>query len=207
MKKLLVIGADIEVIELIHETNEYEIIGVIDSSVKGKYYSHTIIGNDDFIIRNKNRFVDTKVIITIDDVNVKKRLYFRYKKAGFEVPSLISPNAKVSNLTEISEGTIIQADVNIGPNVKIGLCSKINIKANIMHDGIIGNFCTIAPNAITLGYVKIDENVFIGANSTILPRVIVQENIIIGAGSVVTQNLSKNAVYAGNPAKLLRKIY
>ena len=51
----------------------------------------------------------------------------------------------------------------------------------------------------------IGNNVLIGSNSTILP-VKIANNIVIGAGSVVTKNLIKKGIYAGNPAKFIRKI-
>ena len=49
--------------------------------------------------------------------------------------------------------------------------------------------------------VKIGNNVFIGANSVVLPGSIIGDNVIIGANSVVTGHLSGNNVYAGNIAK------
>ena len=45
----------------------------------------------------------------------------------------------------------------------------------------------------------------IGSNSTILP-VAISNNIVIGAGSVVTKNLKIKGIYAGNPAKLIRRL-
>jgi acetyltransferase-like isoleucine patch superfamily enzyme len=51
--------------------------------------------------------------------------------------------------------------------------------------------------------VKIGNNVFLGANSVVLPGVTVGDNVIIGAGSVVSRNLNSNGVYAGNPAKFI----
>ena len=49
------------------------------------------------------------------------------------------------------------------------------------------------------------DEVVIGSNATILPVRIVK-GCVIGAGSVVTKNLNKKGIYAGNPAKFLRKI-
>ena len=47
---------------------------------------------------------------------------------------------------------------------------------------------------------------FIGAGSIILPGVTIGEKAFIAAGSVVTQNVPKETVYAGVPAKLIRKL-
>lgn len=51
------------------------------------------------------------------------------------------------------------------------------------------------------GKIIIHDNVFIGANVTILPNIEIGEGAIVGAGSVVTKNIPSNMVFAGNPAK------
>lgn len=53
--------------------------------------------------------------------------------------------------------------------------------------------------------IVIKDNVFIGAYSFILKGVTVGENAIVGAGSVVTKNIPDNEIWAGNPAKFLKK--
>jgi maltose O-acetyltransferase len=52
--------------------------------------------------------------------------------------------------------------------------------------------------------VVIKEGCWIGMNVTILPGIIIEEGSIIGAGSVVTKNVKKGSIVAGNPAILLK---
>jgi len=54
--------------------------------------------------------------------------------------------------------------------------------------------------------ININNNVFIGAYSFILKGVTIGENSIIGAGSVVTKDVPAFEIWAGNPAKFLKKI-
>ena len=54
--------------------------------------------------------------------------------------------------------------------------------------------------------VKIENNVWIGENVSILPGVEIGENAILGANSVVTKNVPKNSIVVGNPAKII-KVY
>ena len=54
--------------------------------------------------------------------------------------------------------------------------------------------------------VVIGDNVFVGAKCIILKGVTIGENSIIGAGSVVTKSIPANEIWAGNPAKFIRKI-
>lgn len=54
--------------------------------------------------------------------------------------------------------------------------------------------------------VIIKENTFIGAHSIILKGVTIGRNSIVGAGSVVTKSIPDNEIWAGNPAKFIKKI-
>lgn len=51
----------------------------------------------------------------------------------------------------------------------------------------------------------IGDRVSIGSNATILP-VRVCDGAVIGAGAVVTKDILKPGVYAGNPARLIREL-
>jgi acetyltransferase-like isoleucine patch superfamily enzyme len=54
--------------------------------------------------------------------------------------------------------------------------------------------------------VLIKKNAFIGAHTTILKGVTIGNNSIIGAGSVVTRNIPDNEIWAGNPARFVRRV-
>lgn len=54
-----------------------------------------------------------------------------------------------------------------------------------------------------IGKVKIGNNVFIGANTTILPNVKIGDNVVIGANSLVCKNILSNTVVAGNPIRVI----
>lgn len=82
----------------------------------------------------------------------------------------------------------------------------------------IGDNVTLAPRCILLahdastrqmlGYTKIGRvvigsDVFIGADSVVLPGCRIGDRVIIGSNSVVTKDLESNGVYAGAPARYL----
>lgn len=59
----------------------------------------------------------------------------------------------------------------------------------------LGNF----PEMV--GCIEVMDNVFIGADVTIMPNVRIGNNVIIGAHSVITKDCEDNSVYAGVPAR------
>lgn len=54
--------------------------------------------------------------------------------------------------------------------------------------------------------IVVEDNVWIGGNSTILPGVTIGKNAIVAAGAVVTKSVPANTIVAGNPARVLRQI-
>lgn len=56
------------------------------------------------------------------------------------------------------------------------------------------------------GKVTIGDNVFIGANTTILKGSRIGDNVIVGANSLVHGTLESDTVYAGNPVKKISTI-
>lgn len=87
--------------------------------------------------------------------------------------------------------------IEIGDNVTIAPHVQV-----LAHDA---STCFLVGYA-KIGKVKIGDNVFIGANSVILPNVQIGDNSIIGAGSVVCQSVPPNVVYGGNPATFIMTI-
>ena len=85
--------------------------------------------------------------------------------------------------------------------IEIGNNVTFSIRVTLMaHDASTKN---------TLGYtkigrVRIGNNVFIGANTTILPGVTIGDNVIIGANGVVTKDIPENSVAIGNPCRVIK---
>jgi acetyltransferase-like isoleucine patch superfamily enzyme len=110
----------------------------------------------------------------------------------------IGRNVKVSSHTFICEGVTIEDDVFVGHNV-----SFINDKypRATTENGIPQSE---ADWSVIKTVVK--RGASIGTSSTILCGITIGENAVIGAGSVVTHDVPANAIVAGNPARMMRKV-
>lgn len=54
--------------------------------------------------------------------------------------------------------------------------------------------------------IQIGNNVFIGSHCTILPGSTIGDNVVVAANAVVKGNLEANSVYAGSPAKMIKRL-
>jgi len=91
--------------------------------------------------------------------------------------------------------------IEIGKDVGIGPCVKI-ISSYHMEKSID---LPLLHNPLEFAKVTIGDGADIGVGTVILPGISIGEGAIVGAGSVVTKNISPFTVYAGNPARPLRK--
>jgi len=120
----------------------------------------------------------------------------------------------------IGDDTFIGPFVEIQKGVKIGKNCKVQSHSFICELVNIGDNCFISHGAMFINdtfssghpaggdrklwkSTTIGNNVSIGTNATILP-VKIADNVVIGAGSVVTKDILKPGIYAGNPARKLR---
>lgn len=120
------------------------------------------------------------------------------------------PNAKIEigDNCAIGDNSHITAynHIKIGNNVLMG--KRILITDN-SHGASTLSLMEIPPNKRPLyskGPVIIEDNVWIGEKSTILPGVHIGFGSIIGANSVVTKDLPPYSLAAGNPAKVIKII-
>jgi len=120
---------------------------------------------------------------------------------GFKPRSVIHKTAGISPFADIGASVQLLAGSIIGAFASIGDYSIINSGANVDHDCLVGKNCHLAPRATLAGEVVVENNVFIGTNSTVLPRLRIRSGAVIGAGAVVTKDVPEGAVVVGNPAR------
>ena len=113
-----------------------------------------------------------------------------------------------------------------GSNISIGDQFYTNHNCTILDGAKVsfGDHVFIAPNCVfsTAGHaidaeqraagleiafpITVGNDVWIGANVSVLPGVTIGDGTIIGAGSVVNKDIPAGVVAAGNPCRVIRKI-
>lgn len=116
----------------------------------------------------------------------------------------IQKNARVGRRCKISSHTFICEGVTIEDHVFIGHGVMFTNDAYPRATTDAGDLQTEQDWAVAPTLVK--RGASIGSGATILPNLVVGERAIVGAGSVVTRNVPDDAVVAGCPARVLRRL-
>lgn len=136
---------------------------------------------------------------------IRENIFKKCKKLGFSIASYISSTAIIAGNSVLGEGNIILEDVLIQPFVQIGDCNIIWYKSAIAHNCNIGDFNTFAGMSSVSGDVVIENNCFIGNNSTIKDKLTIANYTLVGAGSYINYNTSEYDVFVPCKSKLLEK--
>lgn len=127
-------------------------------------------------------------------LEIRAAVTARYEKLGFDMQSVIAPNANIMPEVKIGVGAQIMAGATLQPFATIGAGSIINTNASIDHDVTIGEHVHIAPGAVICGGVTIGGLTHIGAGAIVLQGVKIGHACVIGAGTVISKDVPDGAV-------------
>ena len=123
---------------------------------------------------------------------------------------------------KLDDGAFVGPFVEIQRGARIGKRTRIQSHSFVCELVTIGDDCFVSHGVMFINDLfqiggpawgkeemwkstTIGNKVSIGSNATILP-VSICDNAVIGAGAVVTRDITEPGIYAGNPARLLRKL-
>lgn len=157
--------------------------------------------SEDFRLMGKDVIIENGVLVFHpENISIFDKVYIGHN-------TLLK--AYYKNEMTIGEGTWIgqscffhsAGGIHIGKSVGIGPCVKI---ISSSHEDKHPEL-PVMYNPLVFGPVVIGNGADIGVGTIILPNVSIGEGAIVGAGSVVTRDIEPYSVYAGVPAKFLRK--
>ena len=123
---------------------------------------------------------------------------------------------------EIGDGVAIGPFVEVQRNVRIGARTRIQSHTFICEMVDIGEDCFIGHGVMFINdtfsnggpaggdqsqwrATRLGDRVSIGSNATLLP-VNICGGSVVGAGSVVTRDIKEPGIYAGSPARMIRRL-
>lgn len=173
--------------------------------------------------------VIVSVVIKRGLILAYKMIYFLLMRAfyghlGKNV--FVSPLASIRNHSQVSLGnrSVINRNSVIWAQLIAGENFQLNPGACIYGKVVIGNDVMVAPNVVMAGGnhgmalgkesmtdqastsvgIRIGNDVWIGANSSILDGVNIGDGAVVAAGAVVNKDVEANSIVAGVPAKKIK---
>lgn len=191
------------------ESAGYTILGVLDrpEEVGKRVLNYEVIGTD----AEMSKYADkAEFVVTVGQIkspNLRIKLHQMLADADCRLATIIAPTAHVSRYATVGEGTVVMHQAVVNADAHIGKGCIINTFANIEHDVRIGNYCHISTGSMINGEAEVADSIFIGSQSVVNQCVKVERGgVVIASGSVVNKNITEKGIYAGNPAKLIKKL-
>jgi sugar O-acyltransferase (sialic acid O-acetyltransferase NeuD family) len=212
-KKILLLGAgghcqsvadsliDLETYDVISLVGKPEAgLGILDEK---PLCGLTIVGNDEQLEQLFREGYKAAFLAmgSIGDTKVRRSLYTKLKKIGFELPNIIDRSSVVSRRAFLGEGNYIGKNATVNAYTEIGNCSIINTGSVVEHQCRIGDFAHIASGSILCGDVTIGADTHIGAGTVIKQGIKIGCGTMIGMGSIVLKDIEDHVTAYGNPCR------
>lgn len=201
MKDILLIGAGghaASCIDVIEREGRFRIAGLVGvkTELRQRLCGYEVIATDDELHTLVKDY--QCALITVGQVKSGEsriRLYQQACEAGFEMPVIVSPNARVSNHASIGPGSIIMYGALINANAKVGSNCIINSQALVEHDVEVGDHCHISTGAILNGNVRVGAASLIGSGTVTKQGVSIGAACLVGVASVIRHDLPEGSTY------------
>ncbi len=185
------------------EPNTWNIIGFFDDNPdwKGSKNEYGLVLGDINVLNEWKR--PLSLIIAIGNPQLLKKIVHNIQNTNISFPNLIDPNVEFMDKERVyfGKGNVICMRSTISTNVTFGDFNLLNVAVGVGHDSNIGNYNAIMPNVNISGGVTIGDGNFLGVKSTVLQYLKIGNNVMIGANSLLMRNAKSDCLYFGNPAE------
>ena len=162
-------------------------------------YGKVIGGRD--LLNSWNK--ELALVITIGNPLFLHKIVANITNANISYPNLIDPTVDFldQNNVRMGRGNVICAKCFVSCNVEMGDFNLFNVGDGLGHDSSFGNYNVIMPNVNISGGVQIGDENMLGVKATILQYLKVGNQVRLGANSLLMKNAKDGMLYIGTPAK------
>ena len=205
MKDIIIIGAGSVGGHVAINAQAYgisgRIIGFLDDDTKKQskeFCGYPVISDLSWLQDRSN----LSVILGIAFPQAKIKIYNKYlQNSNFNYPTLIHPQAWISEGCKIHSGSIIYPNTSINYGSEIGVYCVVNMNCALGHHAKIGKFSSLAPGVFLGGHTTIGDQVEMGIGSSTLQSVQIGSCSIIGGQSIIIGSIPSKSTVKGIPAK------
>jgi sugar O-acyltransferase (sialic acid O-acetyltransferase NeuD family) len=214
-RPLLVIGAGgfgRETLEAVRACNRvrptWDVVGFLDDdpALHGRDVDGVpVVGGVDDLVHHPS----AAAVVTIgnpSDFTWRQRIVDRLGSPPARWATVVHPSASIPPSASVGEGTVVLAGVVATTGVEIGAHVAVMPSVVFTHDDVIGDFATLGSGVRLAGGVTVGEGAYIGAGALIRERCQIGAWALVGMGAGVTGDVPGGEVWAGLPARRLRRV-
>jgi sugar O-acyltransferase (sialic acid O-acetyltransferase NeuD family) len=201
---LVILGTSLfapEVLDLIDDTGRYDVTAFVENWDRDKT-SELFLGRPVVWIDDAGSLASTHEAVCSLGTTRRKAFIEQVASLGFRFARVEHPDARISQKSEIGDGSIISVGVIVGAHTRVGRHVIVNRGTLIGHHVAVHDYVTISPGANIAGAVTVEEGAYIGMGAIVLDRLTVGAHAVVGAGAVVTRNVPAGVQVMGVPAKI-----
>ena len=187
----------------------WRVLGFVDDdpALHGTYRSgRPILGGVDSL----SGMPDTAVVVCVGnprDYTARQRIVRRLGLPAERYATVVHPTAVIGAGSVVGPGSVLLAGTVLTADVTVGSHVAVMPQAVLTHDDRVGDYVTIASGVRLGGGAVLQTGAYVGSGALVREGVTVGAWSLIGMGSVVLHDVPPGEVWAGNPARLLRKAF
>jgi sugar O-acyltransferase (sialic acid O-acetyltransferase NeuD family) len=159
-----------------------------------------VVGGTEYLA-DLDPLTDTGLVAYGKSSGGRVRLGEQLGDRGFDLFSVVDPDATVSDAATLGDGVTVNATAYVGPDVVVEDLVLIDSAANVSHDTVLRRGTTVTPGAILAGGVTVGEEAYLGAGATVRDHVTVGAGAVVGMGATVVEDVPPGETVIGTPAE------
>jgi len=198
------------VAELVRLDERFHLIGFIDDINNdrhgAKFCGVTILGGREQLESLREQGV-SRAFIAVGDCAARMQLAGVAQSSGFDIATLIHPQAVVAADVVLGTGTAVMAGAVVNPGARIGANVIINTCSCVEHGCVVEDGAALGPGVMLGGDVSVGSQTVVGIAAVVRDHLRIGARSIIGAGALVLTDIPDEVVAFGLPARVIRGIH
>lgn len=187
------------------QASGHEVLGFLDDDVNAKQKGLSVLGP---LVSWKDMPDDTKFFLGIGSVSSHQHRLEIVARLGIpeqRFATIVHPCAVLSPSASLGPGCGVLALATLGARVRVGSHVEILQLCLVGHDCCLEDGVILTGGVNLAGSVHVGRCAYIGAGASVKGGVCVGACSLLGMNSTLLEDLPEGTVYAGSPARLVRK--
>ena len=154
--------------------------------------------------------MDAAVVVCVGNprnYTARRRIVRRLGLPVERYATVVHPSVVLGAGSVVGPGSVLLAGAVLTADVTVGAHVAVMPQAVLTHDDVVGDHATVASGVRLGGGAVLAEGAYVGAGALVREGVTVGAWSLVGMGSVVLGDVPPGEVWAGNPARLLRRAF